>query len=93
MSETTEITETPELTIDPVLFERIVTEFNQVSEYSPYVVAKKISKLVRRTVKPQMIYQYVRKNYIPSSVNVTNHLVVRKDDAAAFAVRYIVKNG
>ena len=67
------------------------TKKNQAAD--SFVTAYEISKMLKAQGverKPQMIYNYLRNNLIPSEI-VGSQKLVRKADAEAFVAKFVAK--
>lgn len=63
------------------------------TDASPYVFAKVLSGLTGREIRPQMMYNYAKKGYLPTSVNSTGKMTVQFDQGCEFANRFVNRNG
>jgi hypothetical protein len=60
---------------------------------SPYRLANLTSVLVGRYVREQMVYQYVQKGFISSSLNEDGKIQVDRAEAHRWMKKYSTKNG
>ena len=70
---------------------REIVESEILVPVSPYQLAKLISKMGLKTIPPQMMYNYVSKKLLRTSRNELGHLVVSRQDACEFAVKFLTK--
>jgi predicted site-specific integrase-resolvase len=56
---------------------------------SPYRLAKVLQSLRGREVKPQMVYNYIKKGYIKGSTNSTGKHQVSKVEAEKFLTKQL----
>jgi len=64
----------------------------QADWMSPYQLAGILTSLIGRKVHAPMIYQYVGKGWIPSSLSQTGKKIISRDDAIEWSAKYIAKN-
>jgi hypothetical protein len=71
--------------------ELIESVLDGIDEMSPYRFSKVVSRVVGYKVQPQMIYSYVKKNYIKSYLNSLDHLVINHDEMINFLTKFATK--
>ena len=62
-----------------------------VDEMSPYRLSKMVSVVIGKKVQGPMVYNYCDKKYIKSHKNSLGHLVITREDAAEWMVKYSTK--
>jgi hypothetical protein len=55
---------------------------------SPYQLCKLVNKALSKSLPPQMFYNYVKKAFIKSSLNSTQHIQISRADALAWFAKY-----
>ena len=63
--------------------------FNNIDFISPYKLHSIINLFVENPMKPQMMYNYVRNNLIPTKLNSTGKIEVTKIDSINFVVKFV----
>jgi len=63
-----------------------------VTDLSPYALSNAMTALMGRTVRPQVLYSYVRQGYIKASKNTLGKWVIGRDTARAWAIKYYRNN-
>jgi hypothetical protein len=87
----TEITEADEaeLTFEEQL--EVAVQTLITGPVSPYRLASVLNELGTKNVKPQMMYNYVKNNLIPTRRNALGHIEVSAEDAQVFVVKFITR--
>lgn len=82
-----------------VTTENLIREVGSRTDLTPYECAGVVSRVKGSEVRPQMLYQYVNKGYIPSSVGFRNTSqgprevkVIGREDFLRWSLGYLVKN-
>jgi hypothetical protein len=70
----------------------ILKKFSSAKFVSPYRLAKIESELRGRTIVPQKIYGYVRKNYIAADLNSTGKIEIKFDEAVRYLERQLSRD-
>jgi hypothetical protein len=76
----------------PTLVASVEKQLDGAGPMSPYGLAKRISAVVGRSIKPQMCYNYAQKGYIKTRRDAANRIVVDVDEARRFMLKYAAAN-
>lgn len=59
---------------------------------SPYRYSQILGNIAGKKLPPQMIYNYINKNYISAEKGKTQKWEINQKEAVRFAIKYLLKN-
>lgn len=75
-----------------IITKDVIENFYDEEYLSPYKFAQSLSLLAGRYVREQMIYNYIKMNYITCTISSTGKKQINKKECVRFATKYLKRN-